>query len=59
MFVIKRKGHTESVNFDKIHTRIKFLVLEPYELKHVNATQLTRKVIQNIYDSISTSDIDN
>ena len=48
MFVIKQKGHTESVNFDKIHTRIKFLVLEPYELKHVNATQLTQKVIQNI-----------
>ena len=59
MFVIKRKGHSESVNFDKIHTRIKFLVLEPYELKYVNATQLTQKVIQNIYDGISTSDIDN
>jgi hypothetical protein len=28
-------------------------------LKHVNATQLTQKVIHNIYDGISTIDIDN
>ena len=59
MFVIKRKGHSENVNFDKIHTRIKTLVQNPYELKYVNASQLTQKVIQNIYDGISTSDIDN
>lgn len=59
MFVIKRKGHREEINFDKIHMRIKWLVHEPYELKHVNASQLTQKVIQNLFDGISTSDIDN
>jgi ribonucleoside-diphosphate reductase alpha chain len=59
MFVIKRKGHSEEVNFDKIHMRIKWLVHEPYELKHVNASQLTQKVIQNLFNGISTSDIDN
>jgi ribonucleoside-diphosphate reductase alpha chain len=59
MFVIKRKGNRENVNFDKIHTRIKYLVQEPYELKSVNPSQLTQKVIQNIFDGISTSEIDN
>lgn len=59
MFVIKRKGNNEEVNFDKIHMRIKWLVNEPYVLTYVNASQLTQKVIQNLYDGISTSDIDN
>lgn len=59
MFVNKRKGYREEVNFDKIHIRIKWLVQEPYELKNVNASQLTQKVIQNLYDGISTSEIDN
>jgi ribonucleoside-diphosphate reductase alpha chain len=59
MFVIKRKGQSEAVNFDKIHMRIKWLVHEPYELTRVNASQLTQKVIQNLFDGISTSAIDN
>jgi ribonucleoside-diphosphate reductase alpha chain len=59
MSVVKRKGHREEVNFDKIHMRIKWIINEPYELKWVNASQLTQKVIQNLYDGISTSEIDN
>ena len=59
MFVIKRKGNREPMNFDKIHLRIKWLVNEPYILNNVNATQLTQRVIQNLYDGISTSSIDN
>lgn len=59
MFVIKRKGVREDVSFDKIHNRIKWLVNEPTHLKYVNPSQLSQKVIQNLYDGISTSDIDN
>ena len=59
MFVVKRKGVTESVSFDKIHARIKLLAVEPYELHNINTTQLTQRVIQNLYDGISTSAIDN
>ena len=59
MFVVKRKGFKEEVNFDKVHMRIKRLVNEPYNLEYVNASVLSQKVIQNLYDGISTSDIDN
>ena len=59
MYVIKRKGTREDVSFDKIHNRIKWLIHEPYDLKYVNPSQLTQKVIQNLYDGISTSEIDN
>ena len=59
MFVIKRKGHRQEVNFDKIHERIKYLVHEPTELIHVNASQLTQRVIQSLFDGILTSEIDN
>jgi ribonucleoside-diphosphate reductase alpha subunit len=59
MFVVKRKGFEEEINFDKVHKRIKWLVTEPYNLEHINASSLTQKVIQNLYNGISTSDIDN
>jgi ribonucleoside-diphosphate reductase alpha chain len=59
MFVIKRKGSRQGVSFDKIHERIKYLVHEPTELTNVNASQLTQRVIQSLYDGISTIEIDN
>lgn len=59
MFVIKRKGIREEVNFDKINMRIKWLVHEPYELKNVKASQLAQKVIQSLYDGMRTTEIDN
>ena len=59
MFVVKRKGYKEEVNFDKVHKRIKWLVNEPTELKGVNPSSLSQKVIQNLYNGISTSEIDN
>lgn len=58
MFVMKRKGYKEEVSFDKICGRIKWLVSEPYVLEGIDPTQLAQKVIQNLYDGISTSDID-
>ena len=59
MFVIKRKGNRENMTFDKIYKRIEYLVNEPYKLTKVKAFELTQKVIQNLFDGISTSDIDN
>lgn len=59
MFVIKRKGNKEEVNFDKVNTRIKWLVNEPFELKNVKTSQLAQKVIQSLYDGIHTDEIDN
>lgn len=59
MFVIKRQGNEEELIFDKIHNRIKCLVNEPFLLTNINASQLTQKVIQNLYSGISTSEIDN
>jgi ribonucleoside-diphosphate reductase alpha chain len=59
MFIIKRKGTREEVNFDKINLRIKWLVHEPYELKNVKASQLAQKVIQSLYDGMKTTEIDN
>ena len=59
MFVIKRKGHREEVNFDKINKRIKWLVNEPYVLENINATHLAQKVILSLKDDMSTSEIDN
>jgi ribonucleoside-diphosphate reductase alpha chain len=59
MFIIKRKGNREEVNFDKINLRIKWIVHEPYELKNVKASQLAQKVIQSLYDGMKTTEIDN
>ncbi len=58
MFVTKRNGNFEKVNFEKIHKRINWLVNEPYVLEHVNGTELTRQVIQGLSNYIKTSDID-
>jgi ribonucleoside-diphosphate reductase alpha chain len=59
MFVIKRKGTREEINFDKVNTRIKWLVNEPYELKNIKVSQLAQRVIQSLYDGIHTNEIDN
>ena len=59
MFVIKRKGNRQEINFDKINKRIKFLVNEPFVLTHIKPSQLAQKVIQSLYDGMNTSDIDN
>ena len=58
MFVIKRNGNVEAMDFEKIHKRINWLVKEPYVLEHVNGTELTQRVIQGLKNNIKTSDID-
>ena len=57
-FVIKRNGNSEVISFDKILKRVKKLGIEgEYEL-NVNYTSLTKKIIDRLYDGISTTLID-
>jgi ribonucleoside-diphosphate reductase alpha chain len=57
MIVIKRDGRREPVKFDKITARIKKLCygLSPM----VSAEQVAMKVIEGIYDGVTTSELDN
>jgi ribonucleoside-diphosphate reductase alpha chain len=57
MFVIKRDGRREAVKFDKITARVKKLCygLDPM----VEPTVLTLKVIEGIYDGVTTTELDN
>ena len=56
MRVTKRNGKLEEIAFDKILTRIKKLGLEA-EI-HINYQQLVMKVIDQLYDKIYTTKID-
>ncbi|MBX3164522.1 MAG: ribonucleoside-diphosphate reductase subunit alpha [Bacteroidetes bacterium] len=58
MFVIKRDGTKESVKFDKITARIQKLSygLEP---AHVDPILVAKKVIDGVYDGVTTVDLDN
>jgi ribonucleoside-diphosphate reductase alpha chain len=58
MFVIKRDGRTESVKFDKITSRIEKLSysLNPH---FVDAAEVAKKVIDGLYDGVTTSELDN
>lgn len=57
MYVIKRDGRREAVKFDKITARVKKLCygLDPM----VDATAVTLKVIDGIFDGVTTSELDN
>ncbi len=58
MLVLKRDGHRESVKFDKITSRIKKLCygLDP---KLVNPVEVAMKVINGLFDGVSTHELDN
>ena len=56
MYVIKRNGEREVVSFDKILQRIKNTGAEANI--QMNYTALTMKVIDQLYDGISTTQID-
>jgi len=56
MNVTKRNGNTETVSFDKILNRIKTIGQEVGI--NLNYTNLTMKVIDQLYDKISTTKID-
>jgi ribonucleoside-diphosphate reductase alpha chain len=58
MKVIKRSGRPEDVSFDKITARIKKMCygLDENFVDHIN---VTKKVIQGLYDGVSTVELDN
>ncbi|MDQ3049653.1 MAG: ribonucleoside-diphosphate reductase subunit alpha [Bacteroidota bacterium] len=57
MFVFKRDGKKETVKFDKITSRIQRLC---YGLSsHVEPVQVAIKVIEGLYDGVTTSQLDN
>jgi ribonucleoside-diphosphate reductase alpha subunit len=58
MKVIKRSGKLEDVSFDKITARVKKLC---YGLNqdYISPIEIAKKVIQGIYDKVTTSDLDN
>ncbi|MCD6018690.1 MAG: ribonucleoside-diphosphate reductase, alpha subunit, partial [Bacteroidetes bacterium] len=58
MFVIKRDGTQETVKFDKITARVQKLSygLDP---SFVDPIQVAKKVIDGVYDGVSTVDLDN
>ena len=57
MFVIKRDGRKEAVKFDKITARISKLC---YGLDNlVDPVKVAMKVIEGIYDGVTTGELDN
>src|ERR1043165_2463440 len=57
MFVIKRDGRKESVKFDKVTARIQKLAYGLAE--HVDTFSVAQKVIEGIFDGVTTSQLDN
>ncbi|TXC85134.1 ribonucleoside-diphosphate reductase subunit alpha [Luteibaculum oceani] len=57
MYVLKRDGRKEAVKFDKITARIKKLCygLDPA----VEPTKIAMKVIEGVYEGVSTEELDN
>ncbi len=58
MFVIKRNGKKESVKFDKITARIEKLCYG-LERRFVNSIDVAKKVIEGLYDGVTTTELDN
>ncbi|OJD36160.1 ribonucleoside-diphosphate reductase large chain [Diplodia corticola] len=58
MFVFKRDGRKERVQFDKITARVSRLCygLDP---EHVDPASITQKVISGVYQGVSTIELDN
>ena len=54
MFVIKRNGTTESVQFDKITNRLKKLI----DFDYVDPILITQKISSQIYNGITTTELD-
>lgn len=58
MEVIKRNGRKEPVSFDKITARIKKLCYG-LDSRYVNHIEISKKVIQGLYDGVTTTELDN
>ena len=58
MQVVKRTGRREAVSFDKITARVKKLCYGLNE-QYVDHIEIAKKVIQGLYDGVTTSELDN
>ncbi|WMX12245.1 MULTISPECIES: ribonucleoside-diphosphate reductase subunit alpha [unclassified Aureispira] len=58
MQVLKRNGKKEDVSFDKIKKRIEYLC-NGLDLRYVDSIEICKKVIQGLYDGVSTTILDN
>ncbi len=58
MFVLKRDGRKETVQFDKITSRIKKLCYG-LDADFVDAAEVAMKVVNGVYDGVTTSELDN
>jgi ribonucleoside-diphosphate reductase alpha chain len=58
MYVIKRDGRRESVKFDKVTARIEKLCYG-LDVNYVNPITVARRVIDGIYDGVTTVELDN
>lgn len=56
-FVIKRNGRKESIKFDKVTARLEKLSYSLSPL--VNVLEVSKKVIEGIYDGVQTTELDN
>jgi ribonucleoside-diphosphate reductase alpha chain len=57
MYVVKRDGRREAVKFDKITARVKKLCYGLNEI--VDPTKVAMKVIEGVYEGVTTSALDN
>ena len=57
MYVVKRDGHREPMMFDKITARVRKLCYGLNEL--VDPVKVAMRVIEGLYDGVSTSELDN
>ena len=58
MLVIKRDGRLETVRFDKVTARIEKLSYG-LDTRFVEAIEVSKKVIDGIYDKVQTTELDN
>lgn len=58
MYIIKRDGRRQEVKFDKITARIQRLCYGLDQV-HVDSFLIAKKVIEGIYDNVTTSELDN
>src|ERR1700754_3498495 len=56
-YVIKRNGRKESIKFDKVTKRLEKLSYSLSPL--VNVLEVSKKVIEGIYDGVHTTELDN
>jgi ribonucleoside-diphosphate reductase alpha chain len=57
MYVIKRDGRRESVQFDKIVRRIEELT-NGLDLKYISPVEVAQKVVSGLYDGVTTEELD-